>query len=141
MAEKTRAVGVLLESQGEILILHRSPRLNWGNTWGLPAGIVEPGESDLETAIRELYEETGYRANPEELLLIDSSYRRLPNEEISFHVFSLKTQSKFPIKLDHDEHQDYKWISPDDCYNMDNLIPGLHHLLERVYGIEPGKTS
>lgn len=29
------------------------------NTWGFPKGAKEEGESDIETALRELYEETG----------------------------------------------------------------------------------
>ncbi|MCS7006397.1 MAG: NUDIX domain-containing protein [Thermoleophilia bacterium] len=31
-------------------------------TWALPKGLVDPGESPAETALREAYEETGVRA-------------------------------------------------------------------------------
>ena len=135
MSEKIRASGAIVESQGEILILYRSPRLSFGNTWGLPAGIVEPGESDLETVIRELYEETGYRANPKNLTSIGISHQHSSNEEVYFHVFKLNVESKFLVKLDLSEHQDYKWVTPEDCYNMDNLIPGFRDLLKRVYNL------
>jgi len=54
---KIRAgVGVILQNaQGEILLEKRSD-CGW---WGLPGGRIEPGESVLETALREVKEETG----------------------------------------------------------------------------------
>ena len=36
--------------------------------WALPKGLVDPGERGLETAIREVYEETGLRATGERKL-------------------------------------------------------------------------
>lgn len=32
--------------------------------WALPKGLVEPGEPPVETAVREVYEETGLQAEP-----------------------------------------------------------------------------
>ena len=37
-------------------------------TWVLPKGHVHPGESDAETAVREVYEETGIRGRVERKL-------------------------------------------------------------------------
>ena len=37
-----------------LLICHR-----YGNHWGFPKGHVEPGETEKQTALRELWEETG----------------------------------------------------------------------------------
>ena len=36
--------------------------------WALPKGLIDPGERGLETAIREVYEETGLRARGERKL-------------------------------------------------------------------------
>ena len=36
--------------------------------WALPKGLIDPGERGLETAIREVYEETGLRASGERKL-------------------------------------------------------------------------
>jgi 8-oxo-dGTP diphosphatase len=45
------------EQQIEVAIIHR-PRYD---DWSIPKGKLVPGESDLEGAIREIAEETGYR--------------------------------------------------------------------------------
>jgi bis(5'-nucleosidyl)-tetraphosphatase len=37
-----------------LLLCHRN-----GNHWGFPKGHVEEGESEIETALREIYEEAG----------------------------------------------------------------------------------
>jgi len=54
-----RAAGVVVlrnqETSPEVLIVHRPHR----SDWSLPKGKVDPGESLLETAVRECAEETG----------------------------------------------------------------------------------
>ncbi|MCW2685410.1 MAG: ADP-ribose pyrophosphatase [Mycobacterium sp.] len=46
-------------SNPEVAIIHR-PRYD---DWSLPKGKVEPGETEPVTAVREIHEETGYRAH------------------------------------------------------------------------------
>jgi 8-oxo-dGTP pyrophosphatase MutT (NUDIX family)/phosphohistidine phosphatase SixA len=61
--ESVRAAGGVLRRVGpkgmEVLLVHR-PR--YGD-WTLPKGKAQPGESDEETALREVEEETGLRAS------------------------------------------------------------------------------
>lgn len=45
------------ESKIEIVVIHR-PRYD---DWSIPKGKLAPGESDIEGALREVFEETGYR--------------------------------------------------------------------------------
>lgn len=54
-----RVVGCFLEYEGKFVLLHRHAHKPNGGTWGLPAGKVEPGESDTAAVLRELWEETG----------------------------------------------------------------------------------
>ncbi len=52
------AVGVILEQQGKILLVQRKFEPKAGD-WSLPAGFVEYDETPIETAMREVKEETG----------------------------------------------------------------------------------
>lgn len=55
---------VIRNGEGEILFL-RKP----GETkWGLPAGVIEPGEKPSRALRREVYEETGLMVNPVRLI-------------------------------------------------------------------------
>lgn len=49
-------VGIIVIDEWERLLLERRSD---NGLWGLPGGGVEPGESILETAAREVFEETG----------------------------------------------------------------------------------
>ncbi|MFF1546883.1 NUDIX domain-containing protein [Streptomyces sp. NPDC058291] len=64
-AHATLGVGAILHGpRGLLLGRHR------GGTWELPGGAVEPGESLQETVVRELREETGLRAAPDDVRLL-----------------------------------------------------------------------
>lgn len=60
MIEAVSCGGVVI-FRGKILLLYKNYR-NKYDGWVLPKGTVEPGESYEETALREVYEETGVRA-------------------------------------------------------------------------------
>lgn len=51
----TVGCGIIIERNGEILLQHRKDR----DVWGIPGGVMEPGETFEEAAKRELFEETG----------------------------------------------------------------------------------
>jgi 8-oxo-dGTP pyrophosphatase MutT (NUDIX family) len=54
------ASAIVPDDSGRIL-LHRR---NDNGLWALPGGAMEPGESIGDTAVREVFEETGYRVTP-----------------------------------------------------------------------------
>jgi ADP-ribose pyrophosphatase len=63
------AVAVVALLPGERVLLVRQHRYAVGRRlWELPAGIVDPGETPRQAAVRELREETGYRASRFRLL-------------------------------------------------------------------------
>jgi len=61
--EHPGSVGILPLLTGDRVLLIRQYRHAVGETiWEIPAGTMEPGETPVECAGRELEEETGYRA-------------------------------------------------------------------------------
>lgn len=54
----TVGCGIILERDGQILLQHRKDN----DVWGIPGGVMEPGETFQEAAIRETWEETGLTA-------------------------------------------------------------------------------
>ena len=58
-----RAVRVVVtDGEAALMFADTDPGTPGSRWWVTPGGGVDPGESDVETALRELHEETGWRA-------------------------------------------------------------------------------
>ena len=70
MGVSKSAGGVVLNPGGKVLVVSQN-----GNSWSLPKGHLDPGETELEAARREIREESGVR----ELRLVKKlgTYERL----------------------------------------------------------------
>lgn len=87
---QTGAAIIIRNENGEILLQERTDR----NKWGLPGGCQDLGEDLRVTAVREAYEETGIKLNPNEIELIDtlsgeSRKNNYPNGDIVYNNTSL----------------------------------------------------
>lgn len=87
---QTGAAIIIRNHQGQILLQERTDR----NKWGLPGGCQDLGESLRDTAVREAYEETGIKLDPNEIILIDtlsgeSRKNSYPNGDIVYNNTSL----------------------------------------------------
>lgn len=67
MTFRLAAYGVCIDAGRVLLVHHRAT-----GHWTLPGGGVEHGEDPIETPVRELLEETGYRGVVQQLLGVDS---------------------------------------------------------------------
>ena len=50
------AGGIVLNPRGEVLVVNQN-----NNSWSLPKGHLDPGESERQAAEREIYEESGVK--------------------------------------------------------------------------------
>jgi ADP-ribose pyrophosphatase len=84
--------------------------------WELPAGRVDPGETPLQAARRELKEETGYRARKMQLL---STFWASPGflaEKMSIYLATGLTAGDYtPIE---DERVEPRWFTPKELDSM-----------------------
>lgn len=119
--------GVLLISQGAVLLLKRSPEVSHPLTWGLPGGHAEPGERPVDTASREAFEEMG--GLPSALY-----YRARYDVDERFTVFHYEvipeSAAAFVPKLNF-EHTAWQWVPLERALSLP-LHPAARAALERV---------
>jgi 8-oxo-dGTP pyrophosphatase MutT (NUDIX family) len=105
-----RAAGIALitRDDGHVLFLQRSGDDHDGE-WCLPGGGLEPGETEEQAAVRELFEETGIK--------LDDDGSRIKvgtttNSEIEYATFAQKVDTKIEPRLN-GEHSAWRWASLD----------------------------
>jgi len=125
-----RVVGCFLEHGDKFVILLRHGHKPDGNTWGLPSGKVEAGENDIEAAVRELEEETGYKAHPSELEhLGDFDFVSSSSQPYVYATYRASLKDLHEVRLEDAAHAEFEWVTAKSCNTKPNLIPGFHELL------------
>lgn len=107
------------ESGPEVAIVLSKPKLRWQ----LPKGIVDPGESQEVTAVREVREEAGLETDLLTLIeTIEYWYRSHRNgKPVRFHKFVhfYLLQYRSGEVADHDhEVEEARWVSIDEAIEM-----------------------
>ena len=104
------AAGCYCEYGDKILFLKRHPDKPQGNTWAIPGGKIDPGETPRQGAAREVFEEAGIFINPDELVDMDVLYIQSAYPYI-FHRFRKRFATLPLIKLGLAEHTQGKWVN------------------------------
>lgn len=127
-------VGCYVEHDGRILLLRRLPGKSAGDSWGLPAGKAEPGETMPEAMVRELREETGIVVETDALTPHEEWYVQHPNRQFIFRTYSLPLAEEPDVSLHPDEHHDYRWVTPREALDL-VLVPDQDACIRTRYGI------
>ncbi len=127
-----RVVGCFIEHDGKILILHRLPNKSQGDKWGIPAGKVDEGENDRQTVIREIMEETQIDISNKDIKFVCEMVDILPDKTVYFQAFRVIFDNEPKVIINPNEHQDFKWVTPKEFYEMPNTMTGIKVLLEKV---------
>ena len=117
------ALVVIYTKQLDILLLSRADKSNF---WQSVTGSLEQDESPLETAKREVLEETGiisenfllqdWNLSHEYKIFSHWQYRYAPGVEYNTeHIFGLELPKKIPVTLSPNEHIDFKWVTIDEA--------------------------
>ncbi len=85
--------------------------------WGFAKGHVEQGETELETAKREVLEETNIKAHILEGFRVTKKYS--PNENTRKEVvFFIGNSEDYIVKMQEEEIEDYKLSTYKDIYEQ-----------------------
>jgi len=127
-----RVVGCFLEYDGKFVLLRRRSHKPDGDSWGLPAGKVEDGETDEVAILRELFEETGYQAEISQLERLDEHQFSMPSGTVNdFIVFRVTLDQPHTVTLEERSHSAFAWADAHEASAME-LIHGLPEVFSRV---------
>ncbi|MFP4376072.1 MAG: NUDIX domain-containing protein [Spirochaetales bacterium] len=88
-----------------LVVLHEK-----GRHWGFPKGHANSGETEMETAVREIKEETGLHVTFREDFY-ERVYFLTPKERRKEVVFFLSRVGRHHVQVDPAEIREYRWLS------------------------------
>ena len=134
--------GCIIERDGKYLLCQRAipPR---PGTWTLPAGFMEAGETTEQAALREVWEETGVRADIVSPYSI-FSVPKISEVYIIFRAVAVEITGQYGP-----ETLDCRFFAPDEEPWDEIYYPAIRQILERyieerqagVYGIYMGNDD
>ncbi len=117
------------EFNGKYLFLKRALGKPQENTWGMPAGKMEEGETPREAVSRETFEEVAITLDQETLRDEGKLFVRYPHLDFTYYIFHQEFTS-FPKVTLSDEHTEYRWLTFEEALELPLISGGaeaLHH--------------
>lgn len=126
------AVGVLINSEGAVLLGQRPEGKPYAGYWEFPGGKIESGETLFEALKRELSEEIDVVIDDaEEIMVIEHDY---PHAYVRLHICVVKSWRGQPRGL---ENQSLGWLSCDaigqiEATEFNPILPATVPILEKL---------
>lgn len=131
------AMMVLVDDEDRVLLLWRHRFVQDRMGWELPGGLIDEGEEPVEAAVRELEEETGYRAaNAEHLITFQPMVGMVDSEHV---VFVGRGAERIAEPVEANEVERMEWVplasvpalvSSGEIWNSGTLVALLRLLAE-----------
>lgn len=119
---------VATDGKGKYLILQRADHRTSPGLWNVITGYIQERESAEDGALRELKEETNLEG---EIIKTTEPFWRDGEERRFIMVSSLiKVTNLDDLKIDPEESQDHRWITPDDP--IVKTSPGMKLSFEKL---------
>ena len=114
--EHSGGSSILAEKDGKILLVRQFRYPYKEVIWEIPAGKINAGETPEETAVRELEEECGYKAEKVERLFEVYPSPAYTNEVI--RIYRADGLMKSQTRLDEDEFLSAVWVEKNEIKKM-----------------------
>lgn len=112
------AFAVILNTQGQMLLTLRAPeKQRYPNLWGNTGGAVQAGETSLQAIVREVWEETGIRAEPSDFTLLDT-YQNSVNRSFTDVYLLVKDVPLEQMTMQPGETVDARWVRIEEAEQM-----------------------
>lgn len=112
------------------LLARRGPEESGAGFWEFPGGKIEPGESQPEALVREIFEEFSIKLEMNSLRFIDQNIHEYFGKKIRIHLWAC-TLDSIPdfILIDHDK---VAWCRPDEMHNY-SVSPGNIYFTDKLF--------
>ena len=102
---------IIINDKDEILIIQHKK-----GHWAFPKGHVENNETEIETALREVKEETNLDIKILEQYKCKTTYSP-KKDTVKDVIYFIGINPTGSIKMQEEEVIQYKWVKIDECYN------------------------
>ena len=119
-------MGVVVDSQGRLLIGERPQGKAYAGQWEFPGGKVEPGEAVFEALVREFREELNLQVEAAHALF--SCVHAYPDREVELYFWQV---TDYRGEARGVEGQNLRWVHSDDLASV-NFLEGNRALLEKI---------
>ena len=100
---------MICDSKGNVLVQDKKNNPYWSG-WNFPGGHVEPGESFVESVIREVYEETGLTIENPQLCGV----KQFPTKQGQRYVVFFYKTNRYQGQLHDSDEGKVFWVSKED---------------------------
>ena len=131
-------VGGIIEKDGKVLMVQEKKAKCYGK-WNLPAGHLDPNETIIQGAVREMKEETGFDV---EVTGIATLANKVLKDDILVEIIFTTKIIKEEIVIDPEEILDVKWIDVNDILNnMDNELRDINFIKQPIQNMVDNKIA